>query len=294
MQAAVFIFLLPLITVCDSARILALVLFSGRSHWIPIEPLLKELAARGHEITVFSPFPQKKPLPNYMDVDFSSHLPPLISTLSVDMIQNKMPNPWKTVFFMREVHSSSCKVLNQPVFKKLLNARGQYDLLVTQLFADDCFAYFAHILDVPLISITTSVNIPWASERTGLPDNPSYIPNYLVDFGQTMSFWERMYNTMILMYAKFYYLNVFDKQTRVIAEQALGRTLPPLNDVLANTSMLFLNSYHTLAQSRPFPPNVVEIGGIHVKKRQNISEVTLLHCIYWKFSNVSNLLLIII
>jgi len=30
---------------------------------------MKELANRGHQVTVFSPFPEKSPIPNYTDID---------------------------------------------------------------------------------------------------------------------------------------------------------------------------------------------------------------------------------
>lgn len=263
----------------DCARILVLTPFPGRSHWIVMEPLFQELSARGHKLTVFSAFPQNKPLANYTDVDFSGHLPPLISKFSIEMIKEKMPNPWQTTFFMDEIHRSTCKILELLPFKKLLKAKGQYDLLITELFGNDCFAYFAHILDVPLVSITTSMSVPWASERMGLPDNPSYIPSYLVDYTHNMNLWERIYNTVLLVHAKFFHYYVFAKQTQVMVENVLGTSLPPIDEVVKKTSLLLLNSYHTLAQSRPFPPNVVEVGGIHIKKRKPLSEVGQLYTI---------------
>jgi glucuronosyltransferase len=52
----------------ESARILALFNFNGRSHFLMFEALLKELAARGHQVFVVGHFPQKKPIPNYIDI----------------------------------------------------------------------------------------------------------------------------------------------------------------------------------------------------------------------------------
>ncbi|KAG8285772.1 UDP-glucuronosyltransferase 1-1 [Homalodisca vitripennis] len=267
------VILLPLFTVCDGARILALVPFPSKSHWIVIEPLFQELAARGHQVTVFSSFPQKKPLPNYNDVDCSATVPPGISAISIDQIRQVMPTPWETVHFMKEIHEDCCKILGESKVQHLWKSKEQYDLLITELFASDCFTYVAHKLKIPLISYTTSMAVPWGAERVGLPDNPSYIPNYLVHFSPQMTLWQKVYNIAILVYAKFWHLCVYDKHTQTLVENFFGETLPPLREVLENTSLIFVNSYHTLAQSRPFPPGVVEIGGIHIKESKPLTKV---------------------
>lgn len=38
-----------------------------KSHYIGAETLMRSLAADGHHVTVISPFPQKKSLPNFVD-----------------------------------------------------------------------------------------------------------------------------------------------------------------------------------------------------------------------------------
>lgn len=266
-----------------SARILALVPFPARSHWIVMEPLFHELVARGHQITVFNNFPQKKPLANYTDVDFSKLLPPMISEFSIELIREKMPNPLATTRFIHEIHDGSCeKVLKEEATQNLLRDKDQYDILFTEIFGSDCYAYFAHKFDIPIISITTSVAMPWAAERYGLPDNPSYIPNYLVNFTPQMNIWERIYNTFTLLYAKFMHQYIFSARTQAMVEGIFGEPLPDLQEVLMNRStLLFLNSYHALSQSRPFPPNVIEIGGIHIKKdAQPLAQVRKMFCGY--------------
>jgi hypothetical protein len=40
--------------------------------------LMKELARRGHQVTVFSPFPEKYPIQNFTDVEFKVSYPALL------------------------------------------------------------------------------------------------------------------------------------------------------------------------------------------------------------------------
>ncbi|XP_046661745.1 UDP-glucosyltransferase 2-like isoform X2 [Homalodisca vitripennis] len=262
------VILLPLFTVCDGARILALVPFPSKSHWIVIEPLFQELAARGHQVTVFSSFPQKKPLPNYTDVDCSGSVPPGVSGFSIERIRQTMPSPWETIHFIREYNEESCKILGEPKLQNVLKSKERYDLLITELFASDCFTYVAYKLKIPLISYTTSTAMPWGADRVGYPDNPSYITNLFVGFSPEMTLWQRIYNTAVLVYTKFWHLCVYAKWTQNSVEKIFSEALPPLHEVVGNTSLVFVNSYHALAQSRPFPPGVIEIGGIHIKESQ--------------------------
>lgn len=47
-----------------------------------------------------------------------------------------------------------------------------------------------------------------------------------------------------------------------------GSDLPDLRDLADNTSLIFVNQHFSFFGSRPLPVNVVEIGGIHIKKHR--------------------------
>jgi len=49
----------------SSSNILAFLPSKARSHYGAFEPLLKELAEKGHNMTVLSPFSMKTPPPSY-------------------------------------------------------------------------------------------------------------------------------------------------------------------------------------------------------------------------------------
>lgn len=58
----------------NAANILAIFPFPGPSQYICVQAYLKALAARGHEVTVISAFPQKKPLRNFRDISIEEVL----------------------------------------------------------------------------------------------------------------------------------------------------------------------------------------------------------------------------
>lgn len=71
MKSILFAFLLLSVSCCWSANILAFLPTLAKSHYMAFQPLLKELAVRGHNITVLSHFSLKDPPPNYYHIDVS-------------------------------------------------------------------------------------------------------------------------------------------------------------------------------------------------------------------------------
>lgn len=57
--------ILIIVNSCLSSNILAFLPTKARSHYGGFEPLLKELAVKGHNVTVLSPFPLKNPPLSY-------------------------------------------------------------------------------------------------------------------------------------------------------------------------------------------------------------------------------------
>lgn len=90
-----------------------------------------------------------------------------------------------------------------PQLQALRDTDKKYDVVLTELFTTDCMLGWAWHFGVPSVVITTSVNLPWSANRFGLPDNPSYIPNYFVEYGATMTLYERVINTLKLVMYKF-------------------------------------------------------------------------------------------
>ncbi len=67
MKIVLFIFLI-FVGNSEPYKILGIFHTFSKSHYIAGGALMKELAKKGHDVTVISPFPQSKPISNYHDV----------------------------------------------------------------------------------------------------------------------------------------------------------------------------------------------------------------------------------
>jgi glucuronosyltransferase len=72
------------------AKILGIFPLPGKSHFTVSSVLLKELANRGHQVTVYSPFPEKSPIPNYIDIETKSTRDDFLNTTGTVDYLNKL------------------------------------------------------------------------------------------------------------------------------------------------------------------------------------------------------------
>jgi glucuronosyltransferase len=250
------------------SRILALFPHVGKSHHDVYEPYLKTLAARGHEVVVVSHFPQENPLSNMTDISIKGSVPlgsiQIVSFQDVDSkgsILNTI-----TLSYLADLHCKS--ILSLTKVQQLVNQR--FDLIITELFNTDCFLGLIHVLKTPFIYFSSSVLMPWANDRIGNPDNPSYIPNIFQQHSDKMGFFERLSNAVDTILEKWIvYPLLFDLPGRSIAEKQLGVPLPPLADIARRGSLILVNTHFSLSKARPLVPAVIEVGGIHIDRPPN-------------------------
>lgn len=243
----------------------------AKSHFMMSEVLMKGLASRGHEVVVISHFPQKTPIPNYTDISLVGSMPNVVSTVALDDIATG--SVYTTLKFAFGLGVTGCeKTLSHPPVLKLINSNEKFDLVITELFNTDCYVGFAHKFQVPFISISTTTYLPWGHERFANPCNPSYIANMLLYHSDRMSFVERVVNTVHLKISQWAYHYLSDMPSQEIARKYFGQSLPPLADIVRNTSLLLLNRHFTISKPAPNLPVVIEVGGLHVLEPKKLPE----------------------
>lgn len=247
---------------CHSANILGIATYDGNSHWLVMQAIFKALADAGHQVTVITP--HSKPTANVSLIDISKSLPLRRNAFNFDIIRPEYENPYLCLNVLPRLSLDQCdKAHSLPEIRRLLTGERKFDVVISEIFGADCDAVFAHLLNVPLISVVTSAMLPWASYRVGNPENPSYVGNVLLPYAGSMSFDQRLINTFYNVYTYLMdaYSNVLITSMN---RKHFGNQVPSVHHIFRKTSLVFVNSHFTVDQPRPFVPNVVEVGGIHL------------------------------
>lgn len=67
---------------------------------------------------------------------------------------------------------------------------------------------------------------------------------------------------------------------QTLLRRYFGDDVPPLEDIIRNTSLVFVNDHFSLTYARPLVPNMIPIGGVHVNPPKKLPAVGTLHIIH--------------
>lgn len=259
---------------CDGYKILGLFPHPGKSHFDVFRPLLKELALKGHEVTVISHFPLEKPIKGYIDISLREKQGVLVDVLSIDDIPPGKMHSYYEPILIHNMGKYSCeRGLQNEKLQTLLKSNKKFDLAIIEMFNSHCFAGIIRKLRIPFIGVTSHALMPWSNSWFGTPATPSYIPVLFLDHSDQMNFLERVENAVIYVLHNFYYNIVVATVSDEFSRKYLKESIP--SDFMKNASLVLTNVHYSLNRPKPLAPNVIDVGGIHIGKQSNLSEVSL-------------------
>ncbi|XP_067012283.1 UDP-glucosyltransferase 2 [Anabrus simplex] len=123
-------FVVLAVSVGNCARILMLAPVPSKSHLISFSALTKELARRGHQVTVVSGFPIKPPIANYTDITIDSSFPENVMPNLFTMNEEKFT--LRIFTMMWDVGLQICeRALKHPNVQSLIEDKvSQFDLVI--------------------------------------------------------------------------------------------------------------------------------------------------------------------
>lgn len=155
-----------------------------------------------------------------------------------------------------------------------------FDLVMIETFCQEYTVTIGHKFNAPVINLAPAMIWPSVSKWLHVPSTFSYIPNSFLITAKDISFVERLKNTvtgvMQLYVENYLYL---PKMKEIMNKHFAYRgweSRPPLERMLNNVSLTLSNSYYAVGIPRPYPPGVIEVGGMHIKEPKSLPEVQYL------------------
>lgn len=116
------------LSAANGANILGVFPVNGRSHWVVYESVMKALVARGHNVTVITSFPQKKPLANYTEIDLSETFPSVVNTIGIDLVLTYLTSVFVNQWFIADHSMKLCREgQKHPQVQALLKSDIKFD-----------------------------------------------------------------------------------------------------------------------------------------------------------------------
>lgn len=258
-------------------KILGVFAHLGKSHFDVFKPLLEELARRGHELTVISYFPRTEkakaaePLPNYRDISLvKKELSILVNVVDLHNVTNPSYRFIMDILGLNYMAQVTCNAgLNHPRVKEFVAAGEKFDLVITENFNTRCFFALFHQQDAPFIEVSTHQLMPWVYADLGFSSEASYQPSMFSVLPMPMNFRQRMWNVFADVLAIVLAKTMYYWRDQSLMEKYYGPGVPDLKEVSGNASLLLVNTHFSLHGAQPHPPNVIEVGGLHISGKVN-------------------------
>lgn len=163
-------------------------------------------------------------------------------------------------------------ILAHPNVQELLQSSATFDLVLLEILWNDAHTGFARHFGAPLVTYSSVGPSPWANDLVANPFHPAYMPHLIAGFSSEMTVIERAWN--LLFHAYELYLRHFlmlPKQNEFL--QKYFPNMPHLSEIMYNTSVMLINSHPSYKAAVPLVPNMIEIGGFHVKDEDIPSDI---------------------
>ncbi|XP_014286425.1 UDP-glycosyltransferase UGT4 [Halyomorpha halys] len=261
---------------CGS-NILVVMPFPTYSHMNAFLPIIKELANRGHNVTTVSPYPLKKPIPNYRDIILTDTKEKIMHPPGGDSNKGGMNLRALSGFTSMFIGLwALCPlfldaIFELPEFQEFLNDKDlKFDLVILEpFFCQQPFLAFGHKYGAPVVSMVSSSMSPRISAAAGNSHPLAYIPNLKLKFTDHMTFWERAQNAFVGIVELFvddYYGNkLSEKYGKEFSKYTGFENLPSISKMQNNISLFLVDNDFSFSHPRPYLPNIVEFGGLSVK-----------------------------
>lgn len=164
--------------------------------------------------------------------------------------------------------NSTVSILRSENFKRFMAAKEHFDVVIFEVFVCDAMIGLGHYFNAPIIGFSTIGASKWTSDLVGLSDLSSFMPYISNGYSDRMTFLQRMYNSLSAWYedimVPWKYLPIQQKLLEQIFPNS--KDMPTIEELRRNVSLVFVNSHVSYGVPQPLTPNLIEIGGVHVKQ----------------------------
>ncbi|XP_069186026.1 UDP-glucuronosyltransferase 1A8 isoform X3 [Procambarus clarkii] len=137
---------------------------------------------------------------------------------------------------------------------------ANFTLAVVDIIGNECSLALAHALRLPVVGFWGFSFQGGESRAAGVFQSPALVPNFLSEVGASMTFLERVWNTLVMLAETAvitYHFSVIDAHIKRLAPRS-----PRSQDLLREIEVILVHSHWIIDYPKLMPPHVQYIGCI--------------------------------
>ncbi|XP_045473178.1 UDP-glycosyltransferase UGT5-like isoform X1 [Harmonia axyridis] len=260
---ALYISLLYLFQASNGARILASVATPSYSHQVAFRFIWKGLAERGHEVVLLTTDPMKENIPNLRQIDLSTSYDVIHKYNFSSLVTNNASNgmwSFMTNGVVAMAEAQKQQLLSPEVQSLIHNSSEHFDLLMIEAIFPIHYGFIERF-KVPVIGLNSLDGNRMQHLIMGNDDHMILHPFMGLTMSSPPTFRERifavLFNILMNSYGEFFVNPMMNK----IIQEVFGKNSRPIEELIKETDMLFLNVNPALHPIRAVTPNTIMFGG---------------------------------
>lgn len=189
-------------------------------------------------------------------------------------------SPVRAMALLWEMPNIGQKTLENEQIKALLKSEEKYDLIIIEpLFVQEVLLSLGYKFKAPVIGIQPFGAFSLVNKVTGNSLSLSSIPDYSFPNSDKMNIYERFLNAYSILSTLWtYYINYLPTQEQFMKLYFKDPNMPPLVDMIHNISLFINNAHPRIHYAQPYTPNILPVGGIHLKgsKKSDLPLVSII------------------
>lgn len=155
----------------------------------------------------------------------------------------------------------------------------KFDLIIFDVSTDSCLYPLIDLFGTPPVIGVAPFLLPLPlSNMFGNSLQSLYVPYYATDFPPNMSFEQRFWNSVYIYYEIYYKEFVSTPRLYKLAQEKFGKGIRWFGDVERGIHLLLSNIDPVLDYPIALPPNIIPVGGLHVKPANKLNKVRRIIC----------------
>lgn len=265
-QKLISIFILSLSTLFHAGnahRILAIFPTPSISHQVVFRPVIQELAARGHHITLLTP----DPFETEENITIINLKCLYDDWKKIDFAQTAELNPFGMLnLFVSVMYEMLNKVLDMEEVQPLLRKEKEFDLVISEFLGYTPLYAFAHLYGVPLIGMTSLDMSPSEHSSIGNVIHSVLHPHIVFPFYGDLTFSERLQSVYMQCIMDNIFTPKFGERFDALIHKYFGKDFPNSYALTRKASLTIVNAHPALGFTRPTVPIHIQVGLLHVKE----------------------------
>lgn len=258
-----------LVSKSETARILGVFPTPSISHQVVFHALMKDLAARGHQLTVLTTDLIKIDNPNVTQIDLHDSYEVFKKEFNfVEFKESGGSEETMMTAIMPVLFKVVDQQLSHPAVKHIIEKRDNqtFDVVIIEHLFYHSILAFAEIFDCPIIGLTSLDTMAFAHEDNGNEANPVIHPELFFPFrhGQ-LTFWERWKSLKFYMRQALLLNDEYDKVYAVQVRKHFPTVRSSIKSLKERVQLIMTNAHPAMGFIRPILPNTIQLGFMHIE-----------------------------